>query len=140
MQPYLSVIIPCYNEKENLERGVLDEVAEFLEKQDYDYEVIVSDDASTDESRELVKKFVDNHPKFRLLENEHGGKAWALRHGLKEAKGEFVLFTDMDQSTPIEEVKKLLSKTKNGFQVVVGSRGKARENSSLLRKARVSNL
>jgi len=134
MNPYLSVVIPCYNEKENLERGVLDEVAKFLDRQKFEYEVIVSDDASTDNSRLLVEKFMKSHSKFRLLENKHGGKACALRYGLNASKGEFVLFTDMDQSTPIEEVKKLLSESKKGFEVVIGSRGKVRENFSLLRK------
>ena len=134
MRIFLSVIIPCYNESENLKRGVLEEVSDWLEKQRFEYEVIVSDDASTDESRDLVKEFVKEHKKFRLLENPHGGKAVALRYGLREAKGEWVLFTDMDQSTPISELGKMLKHGQEGYQVVIGSRGKERTDASMLRK------
>ena len=94
----VSVVVPCYNEEANLERGVLGEMADWLDKQGFSWEVIVSDDESSDRSREMVKSF--GHDKFRLLENPHGGKAWALRYGLSEAKGKYTLFTDMDQSTP----------------------------------------
>jgi glycosyltransferase involved in cell wall biosynthesis len=133
--PYLTIIIPCYNEQQNLTSGVLGEVAKFLATQKFTYEVIISDDASTDQSRELIKEFIKDHPNFRLLENEHGGKAFALKHGLDAAQGEYVLFTDMDQSTPLSELNKLLPFTKKGFQVIIGSRGKIRVDFSLLRKA-----
>ncbi len=132
--PFLTIVIPCYNEQQNLERGVLGEVAHYLEKQQVNTEVIISDDASTDQSRELVKQFIATHPKFRLLENPHGGKAWALKHGLTQAQGEWVYFCDMDLSTPITELDKLLPFTKQGFQIIIGSRGGHRENYSLLRK------
>lgn len=128
----LSIIIPCYNERENLQRGVLDEVAKELDKMKIKYEVIISDDESTDGSKELVKKF--KHPNFRLLENLHGGKAFALKSGLEKAVGKFVLFTDMDQSTPIVELKKLMIHTKKGEQVVIGSRGKNRTNFNIIRQ------
>ena len=149
MKPFLSVIIPCYNERENVERGVLKEVEEWLKSSKFkiqnskfnnSYEVIVSDDASTDNSRELVKEFVKKHSNFQLLENEHGGKAWALRHGLEASKGEWALFTDMDQSTPISELDKLMVKAQSGNEVVIGSRGKLRENFSLLRKTASSSF
>ena len=55
-KPYLSIVIPCYNESENLKRNVLDEVYNFLTKQQFSWEVVVSDDGSTDDSREIVKK------------------------------------------------------------------------------------
>ena len=105
---YLSIIIPCYNEQQNLVSGVLNEIAQFLAEQKFTYEVIISDDDSTDQSRELVKNFIQDHPNFRLLENQHGGKAYALKYGLEASQGEYVLFTDMDQSTPLSEVTKLL--------------------------------
>jgi dolichyl-phosphate beta-glucosyltransferase len=130
----LSVIIPCYNEHNNLKRGVLNEVDGWLKHQRFNYEVIVSDDASTDNSREVVKKIVKSHQHVRLLENQHGGKAWALKHGLDKAKGDWVLFTDMDQSTPISELNKLLDKKEKDCQVIIGSRGKLRDNFSILRK------
>jgi len=132
-KPYLSVVIPCYNEKENLKAGVLDEVYNFLREQDFTWEVIVSDDGSTDESRELVKKYIKGKNNFRLVENDHGGKPSAVWGGIKNSKGEYVLFTDMDQSTPIAEVLKLIPFMKD-HEVVIGSRGMERENFDMIRK------
>lgn len=124
----LSIVIPNFNEKENLERGVLDQVFSYLKKVDYSYEVIISDDGSTDGSREIAEKFSRSHSSFIVLPNPHGGKAKAVWAGIKAAKGEIVLFTDMDQSTPLVEVEKLLPWFAKGYDVVFGSRGKARAN------------
>lgn len=130
---FLSVIIPCYNEEKNLKRGVLDEVNDYLSKQKFQSEVIISDDESTDKSREFVKNYLKKHPNFKLLENKHAGKPFAVRSGIEKANGEIVLFTDMDQSTPIKEFDKLLPFFQKGFDVVIGSRGQKREGFSLLR-------
>lgn len=133
--PYLSVVIPSYNETANLKRGVLDEVNNYLKQQEYTWEVLVSDDGSPEkESRELAKSFCEAHPHFYFLQNEHGGKPLAVWSGVKNSKGEIVLFTDMDQSTPISEVEKLLPEFKNGFNIVIGSRGVERENFPLMRR------
>jgi glycosyltransferase involved in cell wall biosynthesis len=130
---FLSVVIPCYNESDNLQRGVLNEVDNFLRTQDFSWEVIVSDDGSTDNSRNLVKKIVSEKKNFRLKENSHGGKPSAVWGGIQEARGEYVLFTDMDQSTPIREILKLIPYFQT-YQVIIGSRGSERENFSLIRK------
>lgn len=131
---YLSVIIPSYNETENLRRGVLGEVKDFLSKQKYTWEVIVSDDESPDlESKRLAKEFCEQDKGFTFLANKHGGKPMAVWSGIKTAKGNYVLFTDMDQSTPISELDKLLPFFDQGFEVVIGSRGLERKNFSLFR-------
>lgn len=138
--PYLSVIIPCYNEQKNLERGVLNQVYDFLITQDYDWQVIVSNDESTDNSKALVEQFIQDadtaHPKdrFSLVTIAHGGKPAAIWGGIQQARGEWLLFTDMDQSTPIYELTKLLPHARQGYEVVIGSRGMAREGFSILRK------
>lgn len=131
---FLSIIIPCYNEAGNLRRGVLSDVYKFLKKKKFTWEVIISDDGSTDESKKLVKKQIKRWKNFRFLENAHGGKPSALLHGIKKAKGEYVLFTDMDQSTPIAELDKLLPFVKGGYEIVIGSRGMSRENFPFYRK------
>lgn len=131
---YLSVVIPCYNEARNLERGVLDEVDRFLRQQSYRWEVIVVDDGSTDTSRQLIEQSIAGRAGFTLLDIPHGGKPAAVWAGIQHALGEVVLFTDMDQSTPIGEVDKLLPWYNQGFDVVIGSRGAAREGFTLLRK------
>jgi len=123
---FLSVVIPSYNEMSNLQKGVLDKVAHYLSKQKYSFEVIVVDDGSNDGSTEFVEKFIKDDKKFKLLHGTHSGKAGAVTKGVLESKGEWVLFTDMDQATPIEEVEKLLEFTKN-YDIVIGSRSSTRK-------------
>ena len=122
MEPYLSIIIPSYNERRNLDRGVLDTVVGYLKKQKYTWEVILSDDGSTDGTTAALKEFADKHNHVRLIENMHAGKAPTVKSGMLQATGSWRLFTDFDQSTPLSEVEKLLDFTKNGYEVVIGSR------------------
>lgn len=133
-KPYLSVVIPSYNETENLRRGVLDEVNNFLKEQRYDWEVVISDDGSTDsESISLAKSYCASNTRFKFLENIHAGKPFAVWAGIQSTQGEIVLFTDMDQSTPISEIDKLLPYFGKGYDVVIGSRGSQRKNVSIFR-------
>lgn len=122
----LSVVIPSYNEMSNLQKGVLDKVAHYLSKQKYSYEVIVVDDGSNDGSYEFVEKFVKEDKNFKLIRGTHSGKAGAVTKGVLESKGQWVLFTDMDQATPIEEVEKLLAFTKT-YDIIIGSRSSTRK-------------
>ena len=131
---YLSVIIPCYNEEENLKRDVLSEVRKFMLKKNFDWEVIISDDGSTDKSKELVESQIIGWKNFRHLKNPHGGKPSALWYGIKAAKGNYVLFTDTDQSTPISQLDKLLPFIGGKTGAVIGSRGLLRKNFPLYRR------
>lgn len=133
MSVFLSVIIPCYNEEANLRRGVLAEVEAYLKNQKYESEAIISDDGSSDKSRELIEKFSKSHSRFALLKNLHKGKFYAIKSGIERAKGEIILFMDMDQSTPINEAGKLLPSFKKGFDVAIGSRGHGRQGFSTFR-------
>jgi dolichyl-phosphate beta-glucosyltransferase len=133
-EPTISIIIPCYNEARNLERGVLDEVHGYLASQMIPWEVVIVNDESTDNSRDLIARAIENKENFLLLDIPHGGKPAAIWAGIQQAQGEVVLFTDMDQSTPIQELDKLLPWYEEGFDVVIGSRQAAREGTSLLRK------
>ena len=119
---YLSVVIPSYDEMANLQKGVLEKVKRFLDKKKFVYEVIVVDDGSRDGSSGFIKKFARENPNFYLVENPHLGKAGAVTTGMLSAKGEYVLFTDMDQATPIEEVNKLLPFFHKEYDIVIGSR------------------
>jgi glycosyltransferase involved in cell wall biosynthesis len=129
----LSVIIPAYNEEVNLEKGVLNQVSDYLSAQDYDYEVLVVDDGSTDQTVKLVNQFIKNNPKFRLIESPHGGKAVTVMTGLLEAKGEVILFTDTDQATPLSQVEHFWPKFDQGFDIVIGSRA-GRKGAPLIRQ------
>ena len=132
--PYVSVILPCYNEIKNLKRGVLGTIAKYFSSKEYDYEVIVSDDGSTDGSLDFVKSYASQNPHFQVVSNTHAGKAVALESALREAKGKYVLFTDMDQSTPITELDKVLPHVRDGYKVVIGSRGITRKDAPVYRK------
>lgn len=118
----------------NLQKGVLEKVANFLSKKKYSYEVIIVDDGSKDGSIEFVESFIKENLRFRLIKNTHLGKAGAVTTGVLAAQGEYILFTDMDQATPIEEVDKLLPffdqalpAGRQGFDVVIGSRNSKRK-------------
>lgn len=128
MKPLLSVVITSYNEIQNLERGVLSEMSDYLKSVKYDWEVIINDDGSTDGGDKYIEKFATKNPGFKLIHGSHGGKAAGLLNGIKEAKGEIILTTDMDQSTPLNQVGKLLPWFDKGYDVVFGSRGKMRQN------------
>lgn len=133
--PSVSVIIPCYNEAKNLEKSVLDEVYQYLAQQDYAWEVIIVNDESTDQSKSLIQRFIAGKENFALFDIPHGGKPAAIWAGIQKAAGDVVLFTDMDQSTPMAELGQLLPWCERGFDMVIGSRGSAREGFSLVRKA-----
>ena len=124
---FLSVVIPSFDEMANLQKGTLDKVEHFLSRKKYSYEVIISDDGSSDGSAELLSKFVKENPHFRTLKNPHLGKAGAVTKGMLEAKGQYVLFMDMDQATPIEEIDKLLPYFDKGYDIVIGSRNSRRK-------------
>lgn len=134
MKPKLSIVLSNYNEHANLERGVLTQMADYLKSVKYSWEVIINDDGSTDGGDKIIENFVQKHSGFKMIRGQHGGKAAGIWNGIQVAQGEFVLFTDMDQSTPLGEVEKLLPWFDKGYDVVFGSRGKMRNNFSLVRQ------
>lgn len=130
----LSIIIPCFEEMANLQKGVLDKVKNYLTRKNYTFEVIIVDDGSKDGSVDFIEDFIEDNPKFKLIKNAHSGKAGAVTAGMLKAKGDLALFTDMDQATPIEEIEKLLPFFDDGYDVVIGSRANRRKGSPLIRR------
>lgn len=132
----ISLIVPSYNETSNLQKGVLDKIGNYTRDDARFGEVLIVDDGSTDDSREIVKsKYLPRYEKFRLIEAPHGGKAHTVIRGIKEARGEMVFFTDADLATPIEEVEKLIdAQTRTHADFVIGSRGATRPDAPLTRK------
>lgn len=104
----LSIVMPAYNEEQNIKRGILDEVYSYLYKQTYGWEVIIVDDGSTDQTSQLVGNFIKTHKGFSLLWTAHKGKASAIINGFQKGQGDIFLFTDFDQSVPIGEIEKIL--------------------------------
>lgn len=129
----LSVVIPAYNEEDNIKSGVLDEVYSYLKKQKYDWELLIVDDKSKDNTVKLVEDFKKGKKNMRLLKEPHRGKGGTVIAGMLAAKGEIVLFTDMDQATPIDQIEKFFPKFKKGFDGVIGSR-QGRKGAPLIRK------
>ena len=136
----LTVVIPSYNEMGNLQKGILNKIQRYLDRQPYNYEVIVVDDGSSDDSRDFIKKFTKEEKQFHLIENSHSGKAGAVTTGMLAAKGDYILFTDMDQATPIEELEKVMPFIQKGFDVVIGSRSGNRKGAPLTRKIMAKSM
>lgn len=130
---FLSVVIPAYNEVSNLKDGVLDQVYRYLKKQKYSWEVLIVNDGSTDDTSKLVLDFTKQHKNFYLYNEPHRGKAGTVIAGMLKAKGEIVLFTDMDQATPLSQLEKFLPEFKEGADVVIGSRS-GREGAPIVRR------
>jgi len=118
---HLSVVIPAYNEEKRLPQS-LTAVMDFLRKQPYPSEIIVSDDGSQDRTVELAKELLKEFPHQLLVTPQNRGKGHAVRQGMLAATGTYVLFTDADLSTPIEELVKLLAHLEKDQDVVIGSR------------------
>ncbi len=129
----LSVVIPAYNEVKNLKKGVLDEVQSYLDKKKIDVEVLIVDDGSSDDTVKRVKKYTEQNKNFKLIRNSHGGKAMAVMTGMLASSGDTLLFTDMDQATPIDQLDKFIPKFEEGFDLVIGSRT-GRKGAPLVRK------
>lgn len=124
-QPFLSIVIPAFNEEDRL-AGTLEAVTAFLAGKNYAWEVIVVDDGSVDRTIEVARRALKGTP-HRVLENvENRGKGASIRRGMLEAQGKFRLFADADNSTPIEQVDKLLAAMKSRrAHVAIGSRAAA---------------
>ena len=125
---YLSVVIPAFNEEKRI-RETLSKIELYLIEQDYSYEIIVVDDGSVDNTAELVKNSTTYNHSLRLLKNEDNkGKGFSVKRGVLEARGVYILFSDADLSTPIEEIEKLMPWFDKGYDIVIGSRGLPQSN------------
>jgi glycosyltransferase involved in cell wall biosynthesis len=117
-----SIIIPAYNEANRL-GTTLDRVLAYVGAQQWDAEVIVVNDGSRDATPDLVRQYAQRYPLLRLIENPgNHGKGYSVRNGMLHARGDVLLFSDADLSSPIEEAPKLFSAVGNGADIAIGSR------------------
>jgi glycosyltransferase involved in cell wall biosynthesis len=117
-----SIVIPAYNEGSRL-RATLEKVLAYVREQGWDAEVIVVNDGSRDNTAEIMREFAENNSSVRLVENPgNRGKGYSVRNGMLKARGEVVLFSDADLSSPIEEMPKLLDALARGADIAIGSR------------------
>ncbi|MCX8016035.1 MAG: glycosyltransferase family 2 protein [Patescibacteria group bacterium] len=121
-KPFLSVIIPAYNEAERIPKTLLD-MDKYLSQAGFSYEIIVVNDGSKDKTAEVVEKMRPLIKNLKLIDNKFNqGKGGVVAQGMLEAKGLIRLFADADNSTPIEQIEKFFPYFKEGYDVVIGSR------------------
>ena len=126
MNPYndmtYSIVIPAYNESQRL--GVtLEKVLAYVRQQGWDAELIVVNDGSRDNTAQIVRAFAEKNPMVRLVENPgNRGKGYSVRNGILNSRGDVVVFSDADLSSPIEEMPKLLKALAAGADIAIGSR------------------
>jgi dolichyl-phosphate beta-glucosyltransferase len=117
-----SIVIPAYNEGARL-GATLVKVLDYVRHQEWDAEVVVVNDGSRDNTAEIVREFAERDPVVRLIENPgNRGKGYSVRNGILNARGEVILFSDADLSSPIEETPKLLQALAAGADIAIGSR------------------
>jgi dolichyl-phosphate beta-glucosyltransferase len=120
----VSIIIPAYNEELRIEHTLKKVFAnDFLSS--LDLEIIVVDDASSDQTALIVKNIAQAYPCVKLLQGDiNRGKGFSVRKGMLKARGDYLVFIDADNSTPIEEIQKLLPLVMKGdCDIAIGSRG-----------------
>jgi dolichyl-phosphate beta-glucosyltransferase len=128
ISPFLSVVVPAYNEAQRIGRS-LGAIHWYLASKGYTAEVIVVDDGSSDETVNVVAGIIEPWPSFRLLRNESNrGKGYSVRRGVLAARGDYVLFTDADLSAPIDQADVLIAALEStGAHAAIGSRALQRE-------------
>jgi dolichyl-phosphate beta-glucosyltransferase len=124
MEPYLSMIVPAYNEAARI-GSTLGSIRAYLDTLSVSYEIIVSADG-TDGTREKVAEQAENDPRISVIgSRERGGKGRGIRNAMARTRGAVVGFVDADNKTPIEEIGKVLPWFDRGFDIVIGSRALA---------------
>lgn len=118
----LSIIVPAYNEEQNLSHDCLVPIAKYAQK--YTSEIILVNDGSTDNTLNYLKKFSQGKKYIHLIDNPHMGKAASIMTGVRHSTGDIILFTDMDQATPISEFDKFVGRFNSGYDIVIGSRSR----------------
>ncbi len=115
----LSVIVPAYNEGNKLKENIL-EIDRYLKNHNHDYEIIVVDDGSKDNTAEIVKS-IENKQIRILVNHPNRGKGYSVKRGMLEAEKEYALFMDADLATPLKEISKFKN-FKDRYDVLIASR------------------
>ncbi len=119
--PFLSIIIPAYNEERRLGES-LKQVAAFVAAQDYAIEVIIVNNNSTDATPQIARAFAEAHPYARVLDEPRQGKGAAVRTGMMAAQGKYLFACDADFSMPAEEIAKFMPPALSGYDIAIASR------------------
>ena len=121
-EPYLSIVIPAYNEEALIEK-TLNDVTLYLEKSGFSYEIIVVCDGCKDKTALLAGEIAKKNNRVSVIDRKvNRGKGYSVKQGCLDASGDYVIFTDADLSTPIDEIEKLLKWLQEGYDIAIGSR------------------
>ncbi len=119
--PYLSVVIPAYNEAHRLRR-TLPHAVDFLRTQGFPFEILVVDNGSTDATLEVVRELARHYPEIRPLHTPLRGKGRAVKMGMLAARGTYRFLADADWSMPVEEILRFLPPQAPKGDILIGSR------------------
>lgn len=118
---FLSIVIPAFNEERRIGK-TLAKMRDYLNQQPYTYEIIVSDDGSTDVTVAVVKIIAEGWNQLSYLTHPNNeGKGAAVKRGVLAATGRYILFCDADNATPLSEIEKFWPHTAN-YPIIFGSR------------------
>ncbi|MBU6500800.1 MAG: glycosyltransferase family 2 protein [Patescibacteria group bacterium] len=121
-QPFLSIIIPAYNEAERIPHTLID-MDKILSRSEYSYEIMVMNDGSTDNTAEIVRNMEHAIKNLKLIDNsENKGKGGVVRQGMLLARGKYRLFTDADNSTSVDHFNAMVPLFKEGCDIVICDR------------------
>lgn len=118
----ISIVIPIYNEEDRLKEGI-DKIFSYIESSKRKFEVIVVNDGSTDSTAHMLKELREKFDFEIFLHPKNLGKGAAIKTGILNAKGDFILFTDIDLSVPINFIDKYM-KVIEDADIVIGTREK----------------
>ncbi len=119
--PFLSIVIPAYNEEYRLPK-TLEQVYAFLKKQSYTSEVLVVENGSQDRTFEVAQAFAQQHPLVSVIKEQQRGKGLAVRRGILQTHGEYRFMCDADLSMPVDEINSFLPPALPNADIVIGSR------------------
>ena len=125
----ISVLIPCYNEEENVVQ-ISDAVIEQLNKlENYDYEILFIDNCSTDKTQELITKLCENNHKIKAIFNcKNFGQFNSPYYGLQQTTGDCTILMCADFQDPVDMIPKFVQEWENGYKIVIGIKNKSKEN------------
>lgn len=119
--PFLSILFPAHNEQDRLLDALM-AANEYLKKKNFSSEIIIVENASTDDTLAIANTFAASHDHVRVFHQDERGKGRAVRYGMLEAKGKYRFVCDVDLSMPIEEIDHFLPSQQSAYDIAIASR------------------
>ncbi len=130
----ISIVIPAYNEEKRIAL-TLEKSVEFLQQRSWECELLVVDDGSSDRTVDQVREFAQQQPLARCLQNERNrGKGYSIRHGVQQARGQYIGFMDADYKTDISALDQVVPRLEEGYDGVIGDRSLGQTHIAVARR------